>query len=75
MTKKDDKPRLTEIEKKELSIRKSLIDSKQLELRIMKNEQAVFTESLIRSKGLDPKKKFSIEADGVLVEETETNTK
>lgn len=65
---KDGVKRLTKAEQNEIRTREQLLKNKDIELRIVRNEYQAYIERLLKAKGLDAKKEYSIGVDGELVE-------
>lgn len=67
--------KLTKDEQTSVSLRQNLIKNKELELILLKREQAFFVKDLLKGKGLDNKKTYQIGDDGSLLEEAKPDVK
>lgn len=66
---------LTQEEMQNLKFRSGIVQSKRLELQLIERESQIFQRDLLKKYGIDPSKKFEIDARGVIKEIVDANNK
>ena len=59
---------LNQDELNQLKLRSQLVSQKNLEIQILRNEYKVYTDMMLKGKGLDPEKDYDIDDRGVVSE-------
>lgn len=60
--------KLNKKELQNISVRDSIIRQRRIELKMLETERELFVTDLLKNKGLDQSKKYSLSKDGKIIE-------